>query len=87
MSRTLRGPCQEMSRWHRSDDSPARLPGSGAPTRDGFHTACPSGGWYGTPETGGLQAQFARIRWPTEAWSRFQTSTQIGRTKSCSRRS
>lgn len=29
--------------------------------RDGFHTACPNGGWYGTPETGGLQAQYARI--------------------------
>lgn len=29
--------------------------------RDGFHTACPNGGWYGTPAVGGLQAQFARI--------------------------
>jgi threonine dehydrogenase-like Zn-dependent dehydrogenase len=29
--------------------------------RDGFQTACPNGGWYGTPETGGLQAQYARI--------------------------
>lgn len=29
--------------------------------RDGFHTACPNGGFYGSPETGGLQAQFARI--------------------------
>lgn len=29
--------------------------------RDGFHTACPHGGFYGSPETGGLQAQWARI--------------------------
>lgn len=29
--------------------------------RDGFHTACPNGGWYGTPATGGLQAEYARI--------------------------
>ena len=29
--------------------------------RDGFHTACKHGGFYGSPETGGLQAQLARI--------------------------
>ena len=29
--------------------------------RDGFQTACVHGGWYGTPENGGLQAEFARI--------------------------
>ncbi|MEE1651193.1 alcohol dehydrogenase catalytic domain-containing protein [Brachybacterium sp. J144] len=29
--------------------------------RDGFHTACPHGGFYATPETNGLQAEFARI--------------------------
>lgn len=29
--------------------------------RDGFQTACPHGGFYGTPETNGLQAEFARI--------------------------
>ncbi len=29
--------------------------------RDGFHTACPHGGFYGSPETGGLQAEYARI--------------------------
>ena len=29
--------------------------------RDGFQTACPNGGFYGRPETGGLQAQLARI--------------------------
>ena len=29
--------------------------------REGFQTACVHGGWYGTPENGGLQAEFARI--------------------------
>lgn len=29
--------------------------------REGFQTSCVHGGWYGTPETGGLQAQLARI--------------------------
>ncbi|WP_231123414.1 zinc-binding dehydrogenase [Nocardioides sambongensis] len=29
--------------------------------RDGFQTACPHGGFYGSPEVGGLQAQLARI--------------------------
>ena len=29
--------------------------------RDGFHTSCPAGGWYGTTLTGGLQAEYARI--------------------------
>ncbi len=29
--------------------------------REGFQTACVHGGWYGTPETGGLQAELARI--------------------------
>ncbi|MCS5722829.1 alcohol dehydrogenase catalytic domain-containing protein [Herbiconiux sp. CPCC 203407] len=29
--------------------------------RDGFQTSCPHGGFYGTPEVGGLQAEFARI--------------------------
>lgn len=29
--------------------------------RDGFQTACPHGGWYGTPAAAGLQAQYARI--------------------------
>lgn len=29
--------------------------------RDGFHTACPHGGFYGSVETGGLQAELARI--------------------------
>ena len=29
--------------------------------RDGFHTACPNGGFYGRPQTGGLQAEYARI--------------------------
>ena len=29
--------------------------------REGLHTACVHGGWYGTPETGGLQAELARI--------------------------
>nr|WP_028660101.1 alcohol dehydrogenase catalytic domain-containing protein [Nocardioides insulae] len=29
--------------------------------REGFHTACPNGGFYGSEETGGLQAQWARI--------------------------
>jgi threonine dehydrogenase-like Zn-dependent dehydrogenase len=29
--------------------------------RDGFQTACPHGGWYGTPEVPGLQAEYARI--------------------------
>ena len=29
--------------------------------REGFHTSCVHGGFYGTPETGGLQAEFARI--------------------------
>lgn len=29
--------------------------------REGFQTACPQGGWYGSPETGGLQAELARI--------------------------
>ncbi|WP_186455295.1 zinc-binding dehydrogenase [Rhodococcus rhodochrous] len=28
---------------------------------EGFHTACVHGGWYGSPETGGLQAELARI--------------------------
>lgn len=29
--------------------------------RDGFHTACPAGGFYGSAESGGLQAELARI--------------------------
>ncbi|HEY1134705.1 MAG TPA: alcohol dehydrogenase catalytic domain-containing protein [Nocardioides sp.] len=29
--------------------------------RDGFHTACPAGGFYGSPDVGGLQAELARI--------------------------
>jgi threonine dehydrogenase-like Zn-dependent dehydrogenase len=29
--------------------------------REGFQTSCVHGGWYGTPETGGLQAELARI--------------------------
>ncbi|GLI27034.1 IMP dehydrogenase [Agromyces rhizosphaerae] len=29
--------------------------------REGFQTSCPHGGWYGTPQTGGLQAELARI--------------------------
>ncbi|WP_228373660.1 zinc-binding dehydrogenase [Demequina soli] len=29
--------------------------------RDGFQTACPHGGWYGTPAAAGLQAELARI--------------------------
>lgn len=29
--------------------------------REGLHTACLHGGWYGSPETGGLQAELARI--------------------------
>ena len=29
--------------------------------REGFQTACRHGGWYGNPETGGLQAELARI--------------------------
>ncbi len=29
--------------------------------REGFHTSCVDGGWYGSPETGGLQAELARI--------------------------
>ncbi|GMA32832.1 zinc-binding dehydrogenase [Litorihabitans aurantiacus] len=29
--------------------------------RDGFHTACKHGGFYGSPETGGLQAELSRI--------------------------
>ncbi|GAA2178396.1 zinc-dependent alcohol dehydrogenase family protein [Brooklawnia cerclae] len=29
--------------------------------REGLNTACIHGGWYGTPETGGLQAELARI--------------------------
>lgn len=29
--------------------------------RAGFHTSCVHGGWYGSPETGGLQAELARI--------------------------
>ncbi len=29
--------------------------------REGFQTACVHGGWYGTPDTGGLQAELARI--------------------------
>lgn len=29
--------------------------------RDGFHTSCVHGGWYGSPQTGGLQAELARI--------------------------
>jgi threonine dehydrogenase-like Zn-dependent dehydrogenase len=29
--------------------------------REGFQTACVHGGWYGTPENGGLQAELARI--------------------------
>jgi threonine dehydrogenase-like Zn-dependent dehydrogenase len=29
--------------------------------RDGFHTSCPAGGFYGSVENGGLQAQYARI--------------------------
>lgn len=29
--------------------------------REGFQTSCVHGGWYGTPATGGLQAELARI--------------------------
>jgi threonine dehydrogenase-like Zn-dependent dehydrogenase len=29
--------------------------------REGFQTSCVQGGWYGTPQAGGLQAEFARI--------------------------
>lgn len=29
--------------------------------RDGFQTACPHGGFYATPDTNGLQAEYARI--------------------------
>ena len=29
--------------------------------REGFQTSCLHGGWYGNPEVGGLQAEFARI--------------------------
>lgn len=29
--------------------------------REGFQTACTHGGWYGTPEAAGLQAELARI--------------------------
>ena len=29
--------------------------------QEGLQTSCVHGGWYGTPETGGLQAEFARI--------------------------
>jgi threonine dehydrogenase-like Zn-dependent dehydrogenase len=29
--------------------------------REGFHTSCVHGGFYGTPEVGGLQAELARI--------------------------
>lgn len=29
--------------------------------REGLHTSCVQGGWYGSPETGGLQAEYARI--------------------------
>lgn len=29
--------------------------------REGFQTSCVHGGWYGSPETGGLQAELARI--------------------------
>ncbi|QIK85075.1 alcohol dehydrogenase catalytic domain-containing protein [Sanguibacter sp. HDW7] len=29
--------------------------------REGFQTSCPHGGFYGRPETGGLQAELARI--------------------------
>ncbi|NTW42498.1 MAG: alcohol dehydrogenase catalytic domain-containing protein, partial [Cellulomonadaceae bacterium] len=29
--------------------------------REGFHTSCVHGGWYGSPQTGGLQAELARI--------------------------
>ncbi|MGW2094230.1 zinc-binding dehydrogenase [Promicromonospora sukumoe] len=29
--------------------------------RDGFQTSCVHGGWYGSPENGGLQAELARI--------------------------
>jgi threonine dehydrogenase-like Zn-dependent dehydrogenase len=29
--------------------------------REGFQTACVHGGWYGSPQTGGLQAELARI--------------------------
>lgn len=29
--------------------------------RDGFHTACPHGGYFGSVETGGMQAEYARI--------------------------
>lgn len=29
--------------------------------REGFHTSCPHGGWYGTPAAAGLQAEYARI--------------------------
>ncbi|MFI8593076.1 zinc-binding dehydrogenase [Microbacterium sp. NPDC078428] len=29
--------------------------------REGFHTSCLYGGFYGSPEVGGLQAEFARI--------------------------
>jgi Threonine dehydrogenase and related Zn-dependent dehydrogenases len=29
--------------------------------QEGLHTSCINGGWYGTADTGGLQAEFARI--------------------------
>jgi threonine dehydrogenase-like Zn-dependent dehydrogenase len=29
--------------------------------REGFHTSCIHGGWYGSAESGGLQAELARI--------------------------
>ncbi|WP_194396220.1 zinc-binding dehydrogenase [Microbacterium atlanticum] len=29
--------------------------------REGLHTSCVHGGWYGSAETGGLQAQYARV--------------------------
>ncbi|MDN4482300.1 alcohol dehydrogenase catalytic domain-containing protein [Demequina sp. SYSU T0a273] len=29
--------------------------------QEGFQTACPHGGWYGTPDTPGLQAEYARV--------------------------
>ncbi len=29
--------------------------------REGFHTSCIHGGWYGNPENGGLQAELARV--------------------------
>jgi threonine dehydrogenase-like Zn-dependent dehydrogenase len=44
--------------------------------REGFQTACVHGGWYGTPETGGLQAEFARIPLADGSLVRVQGMTE-----------